>query len=97
MKELITINLDGTERRVHCDLWRIWLLPGEPEPGVVIRVRIDPNAPIRWDELDRLPELVEIHYSGRDTRVQEYLAARPGITPIWARRWGCWTSRRRRG
>jgi hypothetical protein len=82
MGPLLTLNLDGTKRRVHSDLWRIWLLPGEPEPGVVIRVQIDPEAAIRWEELDRLPELVELQYSGRDARLPKYLAARPGITRL---------------
>jgi hypothetical protein len=78
----LTINLQGTERRVPNDLWRIWLLPGEPETGVVIRVPIDPEAPVRWEELDQLPELREIQYSGRDVRVLEYLAARPDLNRL---------------
>jgi len=82
MGPLLTLNLDGTERQVHNDLWRIWLLPGEPEPGVVIRVQIDPEAAIRWEELNRLPGLCELRYGGRDPRVQEYLAARHGITRL---------------
>lgn len=82
MGPLLTLNLDGTKRKVHSDLWRLWLLPGEPEPGVVIRAQIDPEAALRWEELDRLPELVELYYEGRDPRVQEYLAARPGITRL---------------
>lgn len=80
MGPLLRLNLDGTERPVHEDLWRIWLLPGEPEPGVVIRVQIDPEAAIRWEELDRLKELVELRYEGCDSRVQAYLAARPQLS-----------------
>lgn len=79
MGPLITINLDGTERQVHSDLWRVWLLPGEPEPGVVIRVPINPEAKIHWEELDRLPELTELQYTGADGRVVDYLATHSGI------------------
>jgi len=82
MGPLLTLNLDGTERQVHIDLWRIWLLPGEPEPGVVIRVQIDPEARIHWEELDRLTELVEIYYGGGDPGVQEYVASRHGISRL---------------
>lgn len=79
MGPLLTLNLDGTERQVHSDLWRVWLMPGEPEAGVVIRVQIDPDSKIRWEELDKLVELVELEYGGRDSRVQDYLSRRHDI------------------
>jgi hypothetical protein len=86
MGPLLTLYLDGTERRVHSDLWRVQLLPGEPKTGVVIRVQIDPEAKIRWEELDRLVELVELEYGGSDGRVQEYLSGRRNIRRFgWSR------------
>lgn len=79
MGPLLTFNLDGTERRAYGDLWRVWLL-AEAEAGVPVQIQVDPQAALRWEELDRLPELIELHYQGADPRVQEYLAARPQIS-----------------
>jgi hypothetical protein len=53
--------------------WRLWL-EGEPEEGLAMRVRVDPNAPIAWRELDKLKELVELEYQGTDARVATYVA-----------------------
>lgn len=47
-----------------------------------IQLRVDPTAAIRWEELDRLPGLTELAYTGRDPRLPEYLARRPGIRSL---------------
>jgi len=43
-KGTVTINLDGTPQTVYADLWRLWLTPTEPEPGVQIQPCVDPAA-----------------------------------------------------
>ena len=65
-KPTIPLLLQGTPVETHADLWRFWLMPGEPEPGVQIRKAIDPTKPISWRELDKLLQLYEIAYRGTD-------------------------------
>jgi hypothetical protein len=77
--DLVSLNLDGTPRSVRSDLWRVWLQPGPPEPEVQVQIQADPNARLNWSELSKLKELVELHYTGGDAGVVEYLASRPAI------------------
>jgi hypothetical protein len=75
----VTLNLDGTPRSVRSDLWRAWLQPGPPEPEVQVQIQADPKANLNWEELSKLKDLVELHYTGTDAGVLDYLASRPSI------------------
>lgn len=75
----VELNLDGSSRRVRSDLWRLWVQPRPPEPEVQVQIQADPDARLKWGELSKLKELVELHYTGRDAGVVEYLASRPEI------------------
>lgn len=75
----VSLLLQDAPVEVHRDLWRFWLLPGEPESGVVIRKAIDPKKPIAWRELDKLPELIELEYQGVDAGIIAYVTKRAGL------------------
>jgi hypothetical protein len=77
--ERVALRLQETTLTVPADLWRLWLQPGVPEQGVVVRQPIDPKAPVRWTELDKLRSLCELEYNGTDPRVVAYVAKRKGL------------------
>lgn len=68
----ITLDLGGGPWVEHREAWRVFLDPQQTGGGTV-----------RWSELDRLPELYEISYTGEDAGLISYLRQRQLRTLYW--------------
>lgn len=81
MEPTLQIALDGTSRLVSADLWRV-RVDSTPQSEAPLHVSVRPGTALRWEELDRLGQLVELDYVGDDPGVVDYVARRQTIVEL---------------
>jgi hypothetical protein len=81
VRTALLLRLDGREQPFDSDVWRLDLGPADPGISMIYH-RLDPAQPVRWSELDQLPELSELNYRGVDAGIEAYAATRPRLRQL---------------